>query len=366
MSTALVDLNALTANLEAVRAQLRPGTLVMPAIKADAYGHGAVRVARTLEQAGVTRLAVATAPELLELREAGVTCDIMLLTPALDMINELADAGAIFTVSDDFALARLLRARVPKGTRVHLKVDTGLNRIGLPPEHAVELARRITDSQMLELEGVFTHFVAAEDDPAMTARQLERFEWTLSALAKDGITPALRHTCNSAGIFNHPEAHYDMVRPGIVMYGYAPVPGMEVQARLSKVLHLIAPVISCKRVSAGTGVSYNHLWHAPSDTNILTIRCGYADGYRRLLSNRSWASLHGHRVEVRGRIAMDQMMLDSGDLTAEPGELVTLIGDPGPGADELGTLAETNAYDILSSLTRRVYRQYVRGNPANG
>ncbi len=234
--------------------------------------------------------------------------------------------------------------------------------MGQPPDDATALA---IDAERAgyEIEGLWTHLSAAEDDPEMTSSQAELFQDATDRLKQAGIEPQLRHASNSAGILAHPELELDMVRSGLLLYGYSPLPAGApdpLAGKLQRVMTLLAPVTFTKRVRAGQGISYNHLWHAERDTNILTVRCGYADGYRRLLSDRSWASLHGQHLPLRGRVTMDQLMLDAGDTEAQPGELVTLMGGTGPGADELGELAESNAYDILSSVTKRVTRQYVR------
>lgn len=362
MATAVIDLSALETNLSAIRSLLTESTQVLGAVKANAYGHGAIHVTRALESAGVRWFAVATPGELLELRNAGVNADLLLLTPPLERIDELVRAGTVFTLADQATLERLQSWKVPKGTRVHLKVDTGLGRLGVLPEEAAGLAVA-AERAGYAVEGVFTHLAAAEDDPALTRLQGERFQRALQLLKQAGIEPALRHASNSAGILNHPELHLDMVRPGLLLYGYSPLPhgsAQPLEGHLRQVMTLLAPITSVKRISPGQGVSYNHLWRAEQETTILSVRCGYADGYRRLLSDRAWATLHGVRLEQRGRVAMDQLMLDAGELDAQPGELVTLLGGTGPGADELGELAATNAYDILSSFTRRISRQYVR------
>lgn len=362
MTTAVVDLSALASNATAIRSLLKSDTRLLAAIKADAYGHGAVQVAQALEHEQVDWFGVATPSELLELRAAGIGARLMLLTPVLDRVRELVDAEAVFSLPDRATLERLLFWRVPRGTRLHLKVDTGLGRLGLPPEDAVALA---IDAERAgyEIEGLWTHLSAAENDPEVTASQAEQFRDAEERLKRAGIEPQLRHASNSAGILAHPELELDMVRSGLLLYGYSPLPQGApdpLAGKLKRVMSLLAPVTFTKRVRAGQGISYNHLWHADRDTNILTVRCGYADGYRRLLSGRSWASLHGQRLQLRGRVAMDQLLLDAGDIEVQPGELVTLMGGSGPGADELGELAESNAYDILSSVTKRVTRQYVR------
>lgn len=364
MSIALVDLAALAHNLGVIQLYLQPGSAILAPVKANAYGHGAVRIARELEGLGVDWFGVSTPEELLELRTGGVSGNILLLTPALERLKELADADAVFTVCDHASLDRLLAAQLPAGTRVHLKADTGTGRLGLPVPEAAVLAERIASAGNLVLEGVYTHFASAEEaDRSLTERQLNLFSELLDQLQQRGIEPTLRHCSNSAALVGFPAAGFDLVRPGIALYGYPPAAGLP-PPDLRPLLTLLAPVLMLKRVAAGTGISYNHLWQAPRDTNIATIRCGYADGYRRTLGNDAWASLNGQRVDVVGQVAMDQLLLDTGAVEAEPGQLVTLLGGTGPGADELGRLCGTNAYDLLVSLSARVLRQYVYGTQA--
>jgi alanine racemase len=365
MATAIIDLAALEDNLASVQRLLQPGTSVLAPVKADAYGHGAVRTASVLQDRGVNWFGVSTADELLELRNGGISGDILLLTPALGSLPELAAADAVFTVADDSGLDRLKAARLPRGTRVHLKVDTGMGRLGLPPQQAAQLARRVDRTPELILEGVWTHFSSAEETTrSTTLQQLERFEEFTGLLRRDGIEPPLRHCSNSAALLAFPEAAFELVRPGILLYGYPPADALPLPAglQLRPLLSLLAPVVMSKRVAAGTMLSYNQRWQAARDTNVLTVRCGYADGYRRTLGNLAWAALRGQRLAVAGQVAMDQLLLDAGDLQVEPGELVTLLGGAGPDAAELGALAGTNAYDVLVSLSRRVVRQYTRSH----
>src|SRR5690625_3393208 len=244
MTTAVIDLSALEANLAAVRSLLRPDTELLAAVKADAYGHGAVQVAHALEDRQVRWLGVATPGGLLELREAGISARLLLLTPALEKISELVRAEATFCLPDHATLERLKRWRVPRGTRLHLKVDTGLGRLGLPPAEAVDLAMT-AEKAGYEIEGVFTHLAAAENDPELTARQAELFWQTLNSLKAAGIEPRLRHVSNSAGLLGYPELQFDMVRPGLVLYGYSPLPpgsADPLAGRLRQVMSLLAPV----------------------------------------------------------------------------------------------------------------------------
>ena len=360
---ATIDLGALEHNLGRLRSRLQPTTGVLAAVKADGYGHGAVRVARRLVAAGVRWFGVATAAEALALRSAGIDADILLFGPLHDpaTLRQLIHADVALTLVDETGLAALRAAGGERGVRVHLKVDTGMGRLGLPFAGAAELARAADAAPEVELEGVWTHLARA-DEPgrAPTLAQLERFDRLLHALREDGIEPRWRHAANSAGLIAFPEAHYDLVRPGIALYGYPSSDAVAaLEHELRPVMRLEAPVTFAKRVSAGTPVSYGGTWAADRETTIATVRAGYADGYPRLLSSKGVATLRGHRVEVVGRVCMDQLMVDAGDLDVRPGDSVTLWGPPGPGAEALARSIGTIAYELLTRVSSRVSRRYL-------
>ncbi|MEJ2668090.1 MAG: alanine racemase [Deinococcales bacterium] len=360
---ATIDLHALEHNLARLASRLAPGTAVLAAVKADAYGHGAIEVARRLQARGVTWFGVATAQEALALRDAGISADILLFIPVYDAptLVRLAAADVALPLADGAALEALEKAAAPRPLRVHLKVDTGMGRMGLPWPQAADLARSAARTPGIDLEGVWTHLARA-DEPgrAPTMAQLERFEKLLDALAKDGIEPRLRHAANSAGVFAFPEAHYDLVRPGIGLYGYHSGEAIAaLEPGLQPVMRLQAPVSFVKRVAEGTPLSYGGTWAATRDATIATVRIGYADGYPRLLSNRGVAALHGQLLPVAGRVCMDQLMLDAGDLDVRPGDTVTLWGGEGVDTDRLARSFGSIAYELLTRVTARVPRQYV-------
>ncbi|HKI57210.1 MAG TPA: alanine racemase [Trueperaceae bacterium] len=361
---ATIDLAALEHNLTRLRSYLRPETGVLAAVKADAYGHGAAAVAARLQRAGVTWFGVATPREALALREAGIDDDILLFGPVYDgaTVRRLADADVALTLADADGLAALQAARAGRAVRVHLKVDTGMGRLGLPWPRAARVAQAADRAADIALEGVWTHLARA-DEPGRspTLTQLERFERLLAALRQDGIEPGLRHVANSAGLIAFPEAHYDLVRPGIGLYGYHSGDAVAaLEQDLRPVMRLRAPVTFVKRVGAGTPVSYGGTWAADEETTIATVRAGYADGYPRLLSSKGTAGLHGRQVSVVGRVCMDQLMLDAGDLDVRPGDIVTLWGPlPGPTAESLARGIGTIAYELLTRVSPRVPRRYL-------
>jgi len=358
---ATIDLRALEHNLERLRTRLGAGTGILAAVKADAYGHGAAAAARRLQGRGVRWFGVATADEALALRSAGIEGDILLFGPvyAANAIRRLADANVALTLADEVGLSALRNAGAR--VRVHLKVDTGMGRLGLPGPRAAELARAADRAAEVTLEGVWTHLARA-DEPgrAPTLAQLERFERLLADLHRDGIDPGLRHAANSAATIAFPEAHFDLVRPGIALYGYHSGDAVAALERdLRPVMRLQAPVTFVKRVRAGTPISYGGTWATERDTTIATVRAGYADGYPRLLSSKGVAALHDRQVPVAGRVCMDQLMLDVGDLEVHPGDTVTLWGPPGPGAESLARGIGTIAYELLTRVSPRVPRRYL-------
>jgi alanine racemase len=364
--TAEVDVGAIAHNLETIRSALAPTTKVLAAVKANAYGHGLVGTSLALERRGVEWFGVAAPSEAFSLRGAGITGGVLLLTPVhrRETIAALVASDVSLVVTDEGSLAAILAA-LPQGrsrpAKLHLKVDTGMGRLGLDWREAARLARLVDAEPRTVLEGVWTHLAASDDaDQAYTLKQLDLFHRGVAAIRHDGIDPGLRHVANSAAIFAYPDHHCDMVRPGIVLYGYYPAPRIAALAPgLRQALRLWAPVTFVKRVAAGTSVSYDGLWTAPHDTTIATVRIGYADGYRRGLTGKSMAGLRGTQVPVVGRVCMDQLMVDAGNTDVSVGERVTLFGPGGPSAESLGTALGTVSYEMLVGIAERVVRVYV-------
>lgn len=362
MPTATVHLDALDHNLERLRGYLRPEVQVLAAVKANAYGHGLVEVANRLKGAGVRWFGVATAGEAVALRHAGLTENILIFGPVYEALERLIDHGVALTAVDGDSLEKISQVAKRAGAkaRVHLKVDTGMGRLGRPAKEALALAQAADREKNILLEGLWTHFACAdEEDTRATVRQLERYEGLLDNLQRHGIGIPLKHAANSAGIIAFPDSHYDMVRPGIALYGYHSSAAIaRLEAGLKPVMTLTAPVTFVKRVEAGTPISYSALWRAPRDTTVATVRIGYADGYPRALSNRAQVLVKGRLCPVAGRVCMDQLMVDVGDMDVQPGDRVTLFGGGGPSAEDLGGLAGTISYEILTSVGARVKRVY--------
>ena len=360
MPRADIDLGAVAANLGVLRSYLGKGTEVLAAVKANAYGHGAIEVASYLRNLGVEGFGVATAEEALELRRAGVTGRVLIFGPVFTRIAELVDHDVTLTVTDATSLAAITAAAPPRPARVHLKVDTGMGRLGLSGPAAVTMAQTLDRTAGVSLEGVWTHLARADEaDRQATEVQLERFAVLIAALEAEGLKPLLTHAANSAGIVAHPDSHFDMVRPGIALYGYHSSPfTAALEPGLKPVMTLSAPVTFVKAVSKGTPISYAGLWTAPKDTVVATVRIGYADGYPRLLSNRTHVWLRGRELAIVGRVCMDQLMVEAGDAEVKAGDRVILFGPGGPTAEELAASIGTISYELLTSVSPRVQRRY--------
>ncbi len=369
---ALVDLGALHRNVLRIRERLAPGTLLLAAVKADAYGHGAGMIAPALQSFGVDRFGVATADEALSLRVAGVTAPVLVFGVVHERIGELAEHDVAITVADEASLRSIEAARPTRVVRVHVKLDTGMGRLGVPAEAAVALVRAAATSPYTDVEGVWTH-LADSDDPnaadarSHTGRQLGRFERALTDLERAGLRPPIAHAANSAAALVLPHAHHDMVRPGIALYGHHASPSVRAAAGdLEPVVSVRAPVTFIKRVRGGDTIGYGASWTAATDTVVATVRLGYADGYPRALANVGWMHLHGREVRVVGRVCMDQLMLDvgadGGDVAL--GDTAIAFGPGGPDTERLAERAGTVSYELLTRIGARVARRYVDATAA--
>jgi alanine racemase len=356
-----VDLDALRRNVETLKP---PGAAFMAVVKANGYGHGDVPVARAAIQAGATWLGVALVEEGLRLREAGIEEPILLLSefPA-EAEKEVVAADLTATVYSErkaSALASAARA-IGRPARAHLKIDTGMHRVGVIPDRAVAVARGVV-SEGIEIEGVWTHFARSEEvDVPTTTEQLDRFRAVLGDLEDAGIRPRYRHAANSGAAMAWPESHFDLVRVGVAMYGIAPGPGLPGAARLRPAMSLRSRVSHVQRVPSGEGVSYGHTYRLARDSTIATVPIGYADGYLRALSNRGQVLIGGRRHPVVGTVTMDQLMVEVGDDPVEIGDEVVLFGRQGEEeirAGEVAGWAGTIGYEMVCAVGERVPREY--------
>jgi alanine racemase len=364
-TVAEVDLGALAWNVAQVRAAVGRAR-IMACVKANAYGHGLIRTSRELIRLGSDELGVAFLEEGIALRKAGVTAPILVLGGIIgNQISHFLEYDLMITASSVFKVRQIEETAAAEGARavVHVKVDTGMGRIGVRPESAPALFDAVLESPHCELRGVFSHFVSSHAaDASFTRRQLDAFLSVLEYFPRRGVPMPLRHIANSGAVLQHPGAVLDMVRPGIMLYGVYPGPETPRSADLRPVLTLKTRVVYFKAVRAGTPIGYDHTWTAGADTRVVTLPVGYGDGYPRSLSNRGVVLIGGRRHAVAGMISMDQTMVDIGAASAYNGDEAVLIGRQGEAAitiEEIAGYADTIPYEILTSISTRVPRHYI-------
>ncbi len=360
-----IDLEAIRNNVRVMRAAIHGGAKFLAVVKADAYGHGAVPVARAALEAGAKALAVAIPEEGMELRAAGIDAPILVLG-GIDAAAAPAVVAADLTqvVFDEARVRALSEAavRLGKTAHVHLKLDTGMGRIGVRTPEAVRALVRLIDSLPgVELRGCFTHMATADEpDSTGTLEQIARFDALCAVIAEEHPAPITRHAANTASIFCYPQAHYDMVRGGIALYGYPPVPGVK---GLMPAMRWVTRAVYVKTIEPGDAVSYGGQFVAKRPTRVMTVPVGYADGYRRGLSGKGYVLVRGRRAPVLGRVCMDQIMVDVTDIPgAQEDDEVVLLGAQGGDcidAQEMADWLGTISYEVLCSPSKRVPRVYL-------
>ena len=358
-----IDLEAIRNNVRVMKQAARsPHFLAV--VKANAYGHGAVPVAKAALEAGADWLAVAIPEEGIELRRAGIQAPILVLGGAeLEASEAIAGAELTQVVFDARMVHALADAgvRTGKDVQVHLGMDTGMCRIGVrTTEEAVELTREIDRLPGICLTGCFTHMATADEpDSEGTIAQIARFKAMCEAVDRVHQGPIIHHGANTASIFRYPEVHMDMVRGGIALYGYPPVPGVQ---GLKPAMKWVTRAVHVKTIQTGEKVSYGGLFTAQKPTRVMTIPVGYADGYNRRLSCVGSVLVRGKRAPILGRVCMDQVMVDVTEIPgAEVGDEVVLMGTQGEeciSAEEIASLLGTISYEVICSPSARVPRIY--------
>jgi len=358
-----INLNHLEYNFKKVKSLLRPQIKVLVTVKADAYGHGLVPVAKRLVVCGVDYFGVASIDEGIELRKAGIKTPILLLGLILkEDINPLFTYKLTPTICDR-AMASVLNAKaaaLKQKMPVHIKVDTGMGRIGVLSAQALGLVKDIYKFKNIIIQGIFTHFALADSNRKITNQQINLFNKLISDLKKIGITIPLVHAANSIGLISYRHSHFTMVRPGLVIYGL--YPKKKLGLNLKPVLSLKTKVVFIKQVGPGYGISYGATYKTSRTTHIVSLPVGYGDGYPRNLSNLGWLLIGGRRFRISGRICMDQIMVDVGNFKPKIGAPVVLIGQQGGRqvtAEELADLSGTISYEIVSGLGSRIPRIYL-------
>ena len=364
-TSATIDLAQLGENLRLIRKQVPASTKILAAVKGDAYGHGAIRCARALAEAGADWFGVALVEEGRALREGGITQPILCMGGA-------GPRGALAAIKHsltplvshlDEALA-LNAAAAEAGTTIaiHAKVDTGMGRLGVPLHHWAHFLDRMADLARVNITGIASHFAQSEsmNGKVQTREQLRRFHDAVALARERGVDPDLTHIANSGAILQHREAALDMVRPGLLLYGYDP---QEREPRLGvkPVMRVETQVLVVRDLPAGVGLSYGGEFVTQRPSRIATLPVGYADGYPRALSGKAEVLIKGHRAPVRGRVCMDMCMVDLTDIPVDvrPGDSVTLLGQMGEDAIDawrLADWAETIPYEILTGFSERIPR----------
>lgn len=364
-----VSLDSLAHNMRETRRIVPSSTMLMAAVKANGYGHGAEMSARTFLRNGADRLAVAMPDEGFQLRAMGIDEPILCLgyTPGY-LYERTINEDVSVTIYHESQVQKLAEAAKATGKEAvfHAKIDTGMGRLGFQPsKESVEAIVGAAQTKGLFLEGVFTHFaVSDEADKGYSHGQYEKYRRVVKAIEEHVEVP-IKHINNSAGIIDLPEYSLDMVRPGIILYGYYPSSHVDKgRIELRQAMTLKARISHLKHVPAGTGLSYGLTYKTERESVIATIPVGYADGYKRALTNRGYVGIRGVRAPIVGRVCMDQCMIDvTGVSEARMGDEVTLIGLPGgaaPDGEEMAGLLDTITHEVTCQITRRIPRVYMR------
>lgn len=374
-ATVTVDLDAISHNAATLAALgRRSGAELMAVVKADAYGHGLVPSSRAALAGGATWLGVAQAEEAIRLRRAGVDAPVLtwLYSPQADL-SELLTSDVDVAVSSGHALDQVVAAahRTSRVARVHIKVDTGLGRNGVMPTDLPELSRRLHEAESdgtVQVVGAMSHFAFADapDHPTVRGQQVV-FEEALEIIAGAGLQPRLRHLANSAATLTNPTAHYDLVRPGLALYGLSPVPdiGGPADYGLRPAMSVTTELGQVKQVGPGQGVSYGHTYSTAERSHLALIPLGYADGVPRSASGSGPVTIDGRRFQVAGRVCMDQFMVDVGPEGVRPDARAVLFADGrdgAPTAQDWAQAAGTISYEIVTRFAPGIPRTYVGEN----
>jgi len=360
----VIDLDKFKRNVRALKG-VTPGVKILAAVKADAYGHGARETARTLKEEGIDMLGVASIDEACDLK--AIDLPIVILSPtSINNIPKLLAEDFIPTLSYyPFAEELNKSAKmVNKKVKVHIEIDTGLGRTGIPWEEGVDFVLQVLELKNLKLDGIFTHFSEPEKiDSDFTSRQINRFKSVIHGLTKKGIRIPLIHTASTAAILNFPDSYFNMIRPGLILYGLYPSDRCIRRVQVEPILSLYTKVCQLKWVPPGTPISYDRTYVTKKSQRIATLWVGYGDGYPRCLSSKGSVIIRGRRAKVVGKVCMDLTMVDVTHIPEiEVGDKVTLIGKDGSleiTADEVAKLAGTINYEITTGISPRVTRVYV-------
>jgi len=362
-----IDLDAAKYNLARARSIVPPGVGLLFVVKADAYGHGAVRISRLAEECGVDILGVATLDEGRELRKAGIQLPILILSPVLPqeiegvLENRLAATASSFEFVEE---ASVIASRLGTVCTLHVEIDTGMGRAGIAQASAFETISRMKSLPGIKLEGIFTHFPASDSDADFTTDQIGAFTGIVDRLRASGIDFRYVHSANSAAILNFPASHFNLVRPGLLVYGHAPSIVLKDSIDVIPVMSFKARLVLVRDMPGGSSISYGRTYIAPGPMKMGVVPVGYGHGLSHRLSNKGQVLFRGKRVNVIGRVTMDMTMLDlSGFADAAVGEEIVIFGRQGSEAitaDDVARWDETLNYEVLCRISKRVARVYIR------
>ena len=359
-----IDLSAVKHNVKTVQGLLAKNTGIMAVVKANAYGHGMLEISRVLEKLKIKYLGVATLDEALTLRAAKIKLPILVLGSVLPEEAESAVRNKITLTLCNQELLKKLKSLTNKKfrPRVHIKIDTGMGRIGVWHENAVEFVLEVKKDRKIEIEGIYTHFSIAGRDKFFTQYQIDAFEGIISKLNKLGVIISLKHAANSIACVDWKKSHLNMVRPGIIIYGVYPKRSFPRVIKLRPAFSLKTKIVFIKNTPPGRSISYGRTFITQSHTKIATLPIGYADGYGRILSNKAEVLVKGHRAPVVGKVTMDQTMIDVGHIkNVKVGDEVVLLGKQKKEEiriEKLARLSGTIPYEIVTGITGRVPRLY--------
>lgn len=358
-----VDLDAIQHNVELISQEVGDATLCA-VVKADGYGHGDIPVAEAALAGGATSLAVALVEEGVRLRDAGIDAPILVLSePPHEDAAIIADRRLIPTIYR-FEFAAALAAAADGPIPVHVKVDTGMHRVGAQPEDVAALVTSVIDEPKLELEGLWTHFAVAEEDAEFTKRQLAVFNEVRAQLDADGVVVPMLHAANTAGALLYPEARLDMVRVGLGIYGLRPAPHVAPHLALRPAMRVVSQVSMVKRLEAGERPSYGRRRPLPSAATVATVPLGYADGISRRLSESGQVLIGGQARPLAGTVTMDQLVVDMGTAAVAVGDEVVVLGSQGDhaiSAEDWAELLDTINYEVVCHFGPRLPRRYLQG-----
>lgn len=363
-----INLDNILHNFREIQKNVKEGTMIMPVIKANAYGHGSIELGKMYKELGVKSVAVSLTSEAIELRRNGIDLDILILNYTspnqMDEVVAYDLTQTIYRYEDGKAISEIA-GHMGKIVKVHIKIDSGLSRLGFQPiEESVEEILRLRELQNIEIEGIFTHFAKSDDiDKTDTKEQYRKYIWMVEALEKKGLNIQIKHASNSGAIIDLPEFNLDMVRPGLMLYGYYPSEEVNKdKVKLKPAMTLRSVVSNVKTVPEGTGISYGHLFKTTAESRIATVPVGYGDGYTRILTGKSEAYIGGKLAPVVGKICMDQLMLDITDVPeVEIGDEVILFGegvDAYPSVEDIAKKLGTVNYEIICMMRKRLPRVY--------